>query len=105
MSQTSSANTPARLTSLSVTAHRRMSIDLASHHESAVARRVRAITSALASQAHIDVKPAYRDLVLIGLAAFLLRGVLFLVGTRIHGWTLSQFALLRDGPSYLHWAS
>src|SRR5690348_6178894 len=45
---------------------------------------------------------ASRELFLMALAAILLRAALFVIGTRIHGWTLNDFVNLRDGSSYIH---
>ena len=47
---------------------------------------------------------ATRELVLMAMSAVLLRAALFLLGSRIHGWSLEGFVNLRDGSSYIHFA-
>src|SRR5438105_15868639 len=63
------------------------------------------MSSGLSARTDIGLTPSRGDLVRIAVTAIVLRGVLFVLATQIHGWTLSQFVLLRDGPSYVHWAA
>lgn len=62
--------------------------------------------------AHTDVGPDVLsgehitgyDLLLIGVAAVLLRAGLYLFATWLHGWSLLDFVKLRDSSSYIHYA-
>ena len=49
--------------------------------------------------------PSGRDLVVIGLTTLAVRIALFVAATQIAGWSLTTFANLHDGPSYLRVAA